>query len=62
MIVSRYHWTLDYVLWGIAWANLQLMIRDSIRVDYKHHEGAPQQLDLNAPNAMNMLIQMAGGK
>lgn len=62
MIVSRYHWTLDYVLWGITWANLQLMFRDSIRVDYKHHEGTPQQIDLNAPNAMNMLIQMASGK
>ncbi len=26
---QRYHWTLDYVMWGISYTNLQLMIADS---------------------------------
>lgn len=34
-IASRYHWSMDYILWGISWANLRLMMDDSLRVDYK---------------------------
>ena len=38
-IVSRYHWTLEYILWGISWVNLHLMIRDSITFDYRSKDG-----------------------
>lgn len=34
-IASRYHWPLNYIIWGISWANLRLMMDDSLRVDYK---------------------------
>ena len=33
--MSRYHWTMDYVLWGISWANARLIIADAMKVDYK---------------------------
>lgn len=41
---ERYGWTLDYVVWGISYVNLQLMLADSVKTVYltkeeqkKHH-------------------------
>ena len=31
---ERYHWTLDYIMWGISYTNLQLMIADSSKTLY----------------------------
>ncbi|MSS16780.1 hypothetical protein [Sodaliphilus pleomorphus] len=31
---ERYGWTLDYVVWGISYVNLQLMIADSVKTLY----------------------------
>ncbi|MCD8282396.1 MAG: hypothetical protein LUC22_03970 [Prevotella sp.] len=31
---ERYGWTYDYVLWGISYTNLQLMLKDSIKSVY----------------------------
>ena len=32
---ERYGWTFDYVLWGVSWANVRLMLTDAINIDYK---------------------------
>lgn len=71
-LVSRYHWTLDYILWGISWANAQLMIADALKTDYKSKAENGQQntgqprvpdvIDMDDPNAMNALLMMARGK
>lgn len=34
-LINRYHWTLEYILWGISWANVQLMISDALKTDCK---------------------------
>ena len=71
-LVSRYHWTLDYILCGISWANAQLMIADALKTDYKSKAENGQQntgqprvpdvIDMDDPNAMNALLMMARGK
>jgi len=40
-ILSKYHWTLDYLLWGIKWAIVQRMLIDASRYKYnkKDKEG-----------------------
>lgn len=65
-IAERYKWTVDYILWGASWANLQLMMADALRTDYKSKDedkkasGVPDTIDLNKPEAMNMLKRLAG--
>lgn len=31
---AKYGWTLHYVLWGISYLNLQMMLIDAITIDY----------------------------
>ena len=31
---SHFHWQRDYLLWGISWVNVQLMLADMPSVDY----------------------------
>lgn len=37
-IASQYGWTLDYILDGISWANIQLMMADSVKSVKKRDE------------------------
>lgn len=68
MIINRYHWPLDYVLWAVPWGTLQLMMSDALRVDYKSQSqktgtsgvSMPDVLDMNDPNSINILLKMAG--
>lgn len=60
---------MDYVLWGVSWANLQLMMSDALRVDYKSdsegggtENGFPSVIDGNDPGSLDILLRMAGGK
>lgn len=65
MIANRYHWTLEYILWGTSWANIQLMLADALRTDYKAgnkgESPASDVLDLSTPNphAIEQLKRMA---
>lgn len=55
-------------MWGISWANAQILLGDSIRVDYdcdKNKHQSPlkkniDKIDLNDPNAFAILERMAG--
>ena len=33
-VCSHFHWQRDYLLWGISWVNVQLMLADMPSVDY----------------------------
>lgn len=71
-IANRYHWTIEYILWEISWANVQLMFADAVKTDYKNdsdnHPNAgngsstPDVVNMDDPNAINTLLIMAGGK
>lgn len=30
VVLQKYHWTLDYLLWGISYINVQMLLADSI--------------------------------
>lgn len=65
-IISRYNWTLDYLLWGVSFANVQLMMGDIYKVDYKSREGSnknmPDKIDLSTTEGTSMLLRMVKGK
>jgi hypothetical protein len=31
-ILERFGWTYDYLLWGISWINVELIMEDALRV------------------------------
>jgi len=35
---EKFHWTMDYVMWGITFTNLQLLMRDSVKTVYLSDE------------------------
>lgn len=35
---ERYGWTMDYVVWGISFTNLQLLLKDSVKTIYLSEE------------------------
>lgn len=37
-IANKYHWTFDYILWGITWQNLQMIMFDETWIDYESKE------------------------
>lgn len=37
-VCSHYHWTFEYVIWGVAWVNLQMIMADELRYDYEKPE------------------------
>lgn len=61
-IVSRYHWTLEYILWGISWVNLHLMIRDSVAFDYRsgNDTDSDQTVAMNDPETIKQSLKDIG--
>lgn len=50
-------------MWGISWANVQMMMADSIRVYYDRSDSskdAEKVMDVNNPNVIAELERMAG--
>ena len=37
-VCSHFHWRRDYLLWGISWVNVQLMLADMPSVDFGEDE------------------------
>ena len=57
-IATQYGWTLDYILDGISWANIQLMMADSIKSvkkkdDDHDYDNLPQATDDDIKNWAN---------
>lgn len=67
---ERYGWTLDYVLWGISYANLMLMLRDKVTSVYltdeelrrAHVSRDRTAFDGNDPNALREAFKRMGLK
>jgi len=30
VVLQKYHWTLDYLLWGISFQNIQMLLADTM--------------------------------
>lgn len=46
---ERYGWTLDYVVWGVSYTNLQLLLADSIKTVYLSEEERKKSRLSNEP-------------
>ena len=46
---ERYGWTMEYVLWGISYTNLQLLLKDSVKTVYLTDEEA-KRVHINNEN------------
>lgn len=63
MIINRYHWPFDYVLWGVSWGNLRLMLSDALRVNCKTKgvsEDPKQIIDINSSQGIGELKKLFG--
>ena len=52
-------------MWGISWANVQLMLADSVRIHYEHSGSEKKDnevMDLNNPKAIEKLMMMADAR
>lgn len=38
--MKTYGWSYDYLLWGISWLNVQMILADALRVDNDHKDNA----------------------
>lgn len=36
--MKAYGWSYDYLLWGISWLNVQMILADALRVDNDHKD------------------------
>ena len=51
-VCQRYGWTMDYVLWGISYANLKMLMADAINTIYLSEEER-KQLGMNVGEVVN---------
>lgn len=67
---QRYGWTMDYVVWGISYANLQMLMADATSSAYLSEEegkklgiggGDMQMIDADDPKNAALLRQMFNG-
>lgn len=42
--MKTYGWSYDYLLWGISWLNVQMILADALRVD-NDQEGNAEESD-----------------
>jgi len=66
-ICSQFHWTLGYLLWGINWITVQMMLADMPWYDYEK-KGAAQGTanetllsDLNTPESIKKFLDRING-
>lgn len=38
--MKTYGWSYDYLLWGISWLNVQMILADALRVDSAQQDNA----------------------
>lgn len=50
---EKFHWTYDYVVFGISYTNLQLMLKDSVKTIYLSDEEAKKVHLYNAHNTLD---------
>ena len=67
---QRYGWTMQYVVWGISYANLQMLIADALNTAYLNDDemrklgvqnGDCQVLDGDDPQNAALIRQLFGG-
>lgn len=53
-LLSKYNWTLDYILWGISFVNVQMILSDTVEVFSKNNKDLKDtDTVINADNPAN---------
>ncbi|MBE6244266.1 MAG: hypothetical protein E7108_01925 [Bacteroidales bacterium] len=37
-LAQKYGWTVDYIMWGVSFANIKMMMADSVSVHFDHND------------------------
>jgi len=54
LLMSKYHWTLDYILWGISYLNVQMLLADSIQVFHGDSATKGYDMKISGDNPANI--------
>ena len=62
IVLEKYHWTFDYLLWGISYVNVHMLLSDSIyhAIDSSKHKDFEDEDNINAddPNNINKIREL----
>ena len=63
-MIEKFHWTFDYVMWGISFTNLQMLLADAQDYfpDYSSGNGDKKQevIDADDPRNKEKMYRMLG--
>lgn len=63
-ICSQFHWTVEYLMWGVNWPTVQMMLADMPWYDYKGKRGAEtvkDEVTLDDTEALKRFIEKVNG-
>jgi len=52
-LAKNYHWTIDYILWGISFLNVQMLSSDAVQVFYGSGKDGKGGSVISADNPAN---------
>lgn|GEM_PF-798665 len=52
-ILAHFHWTWDYLLWGLPWATVQKMMIDAPGYEFEDAENGDDEKTLNKKKKIN---------
>lgn len=56
IVLEKYHWTFDYLLWDISYVNVHMLLSDSIyhAIDSSKHKDFEDEDNINADDPKNI--------
>ena len=63
-VAEKYHWTFDYVVWGLSFVNLQMLAADSQEyfTDVDSNTADSDVINADDPNNIERMSQLLGWK
>ncbi len=61
MVLQKYHWTFEYVMWGISYTNINMLLSDTINT-YYNKSGEQDVIDADDPANADFVKQTIGIK
>lgn len=56
MILEKFGWTYDYLLWGISWLNVSLMLSDALRPVDDGEESGTRNIKLETAEDIKQFV------
>lgn len=61
-ILKEFGWTYDYLLWGIAWINVRLMIEDQAKIEDTDENEAEEPKEVRKLETKEDIMNYIKGK